>query len=287
MVCLAGAVGFLCLPPAAMLLGQDFFVFVGQHLIESRQRLWLLGFWLGVLMSGVAFTAVVLPRQCHELPKTVVRKSYHVLALLLFVPGQLLQPETMRLAYAASFALLCTLELVRNARVGALSDLLQRLIDEHKDERDGGVVVLTHIYLLLGCAFPSFLCPHTTKEVKGAMRILLSLSGVLIVGVGDTAASVYGKLCGRRRWHPQAGPKTVEGTFAGALSSTAAAGFTVYLATRWGGARAEWDGSWLPTACAVGVATAAAAVLEAFTMQIDNLVLSVWYFILLSTATGV
>jgi hypothetical protein len=35
------------------------------------------------------------------------------------------------------------------------------------------------------------------------------------------------------------------------------------------------------------VATAAAAVLEAFTQQIDNLVLSVWYFILLSAAIGV
>jgi hypothetical protein len=56
--------------------------------------------------------------------------------------------------------------------------------------------------------------------------MLLPLSGVLIVGVGDTAASVYGKLRGRTPWCrlPSAPPKTVEGTLAGSRETASERG---------------------------------------------------------------
>ena len=41
-----------------------------------------------------------------------------------------------------------TLELVRLARLGAVSALLQRFVDEHKDERDGGVVLRLLAFLV-------------------------------------------------------------------------------------------------------------------------------------------
>ena len=294
---LAGSVGFLCIPPASFLLEQHFLLWVAAHVTETRERLALLVYWLVVLGAVVEYMAVIFPQQRSSLPKTVVRKSYHILALLLFGPGQVLQPEMLRLAYAAAFALLCTLELVRGARLRRLSDLLQRFVDEHKDDRDGGVVVLTHIYLLLGCAIPSFLCPHSVAEREGHFGILLPLSGVLIVGVGDTAASIYGKLCGRTRWNsgrnwpPDAGgkgasgSKTVEGTIAGAVCTVAAAGLCVCLGGGVKGPLAAEPSGWAWGACAVVAATAAAMSLEAFTEQIDNLVLPLWYFTMLSAAT--
>jgi len=47
-VCLAAAVGCVCLPPASMLLGQHFFVWVWEHMAESNERLALLAYWLAV-----------------------------------------------------------------------------------------------------------------------------------------------------------------------------------------------------------------------------------------------
>ena len=303
---LVGSVGVLCIPSVSFLLGQHFFVWVAAHIAETYERLALLAYWLAALGAVVAYMAVIFPRQRLSLPKTIVRKSYHILALLLFGPGQVLQPETMRLAYAASFALLCTLELVRGARLGWVSDMLQRLVDEHKDERDGGVVVLTHIYLLLGCAIPSFLCPYATAERRGGFNMLLPLAGVLIVGIGDTAASVYGKMCGRTLWHKipisssargkgggggggasgGANSKTIEGTVAGALCTLVGAGLAVCVGGGVGGLPETGSGAWVPAALGVAVASLAAMSLEAFTEQIDNLVLPLWYFTMLSVAIG-
>ena len=108
-VCLIATVGVVCLPPPSFLLGTHFVVWVALHVAETSSRGALLSYWLLVLGTVVVYMALVFPRQRSALPKTVVRKAYHILALLLFVPGQLLQPETQRLAYAAALALLCAL----------------------------------------------------------------------------------------------------------------------------------------------------------------------------------
>ena len=108
-VCLIATVGVVCLPPPSFLLGTHFVVWVALHVAETSSRAALLAYWLLVLGTVVVYMALVFPRQRSALPKTVVRKAYHILALLLFVPGQLLQPETQRLAYAAALALLCAL----------------------------------------------------------------------------------------------------------------------------------------------------------------------------------
>ena len=108
-VCLTATVGVVCLPPPSFLLGTHFVVWVALHVAETSSRAALLAYWLLVLGTVVVYMALVFPRQRSALPKTVVRKAYHILALLLFVPGQLLQPETQRLAYAAALALLCAL----------------------------------------------------------------------------------------------------------------------------------------------------------------------------------
>jgi len=79
--------------------------------------------------------------------------------------------------------------------------------------------VLTHIYLLLGCAAPAWLTQG--GPLRSGLRPLFPFAGVLAVGVGDTAAAVFGTYFGRTPWAKpeEGGPddspgsgKTVEGT---------------------------------------------------------------------------
>lgn len=59
------------------------------------------------------------------------------------------------------------------------------------DSRDAGYVVLTHTYLLLGCALPVWL--HTSAaDVMSDGRCasaLPGLAGILMLGIGDAAVN--------------------------------------------------------------------------------------------------
>ena len=53
------------------------------------------------------------------------------------------------------------------------------------DERDGGAMFVTHIFLLVGCGIPVFLSNGLGTQT-GAM------AGILSIGVGDAVASIMG-----------------------------------------------------------------------------------------------
>ncbi len=60
------------------------------------------------------------------------------------------------------------------------------------DHRDEGSIVLTHIYLLLGCALPVFISFFVLRGIYSATSLLIALSGVAVTGLGDAAASYCG-----------------------------------------------------------------------------------------------
>jgi dolichol kinase len=103
--------------------------------------------------------------------------------------------------------------------------------------------------------------------------VLMGLSGTIIIGVGDTAASLFGQLFGRRPIHAGS-KKTVEGTVAGIVLSLGswllllhAVGLLPPLASARG---AMW-------AAQLMAATVGAGLLEAATSQLDNILLPLWY----------
>ena len=101
-------------------------------------------------------------------------------------------------------------------------------------------------------------------------RHLAIFSGVLSVGIGDAVASVVGSKHGVTKW--PGSPKTYLGTAASVASQLAFAGLWAALYGPLDVADTLW----------VAASISAISVMEAVTEQVDNVVLPLTLFILLS-----
>ncbi|KAB5592498.1 Dolichol kinase [Ceratobasidium theobromae] len=136
------------------------------------------------------------------------RKYFHALAVLMFVPGISWDPAFTHLALSLAFALFTFAEYIRYFAIYPFGAAVHVFLSEFLDEKDSGTAILSHFYLLTGCALPVWL--------ESPWRVL-GLAGVIVLGVGDALASIIGKRLGTSRWFPSSG-KTVEGTVAFAVS---------------------------------------------------------------------
>ncbi|KAI8921606.1 hypothetical protein BC831DRAFT_418453 [Entophlyctis helioformis] len=236
-------------------------------------------YWTFLLMLAIAVASTWTPSS-HHAHINARRKYFHALAFCMFVPCYILDTEFMVLAFAVSVAGLVFVECVRVYRVANLQVRIQPFFAQFLDSRDNGPVVLSHLYLLVGCALPVWLAWLGRPAVEpvadsGDAGVEMSgLAGVLALGVGDALASLVGKAVGRVKWARR--DKSVEGTagfVAGVLASmwaiAAASGHAV---------RVQW------TAATVG-GVVCTALLEAFSEQNDNLVIPLYLFAMLNLAS--
>ncbi|KAG8468723.1 hypothetical protein KFE25_013806 [Diacronema lutheri] len=251
-------------------------------LLARPVRLALLGYWLALAAAGTALISAVRTR----MPLILVRKLYHALAVLLFLPAMLVELQLMRLAFAVAIALLLALEYVRVARAPPLARPLSAFLRRYTDARDAGPLITTHIYLLLGCALPVLATPSAAPSIGQTAQpavVLPPMAGILALGVGDSMASYVGVRFGRTRWPGTA--KTVEGTAAAVGAIVVGAGALCAASAAVAPARGD-RGDDASAALGVLGATIATCVLEAVTDQIDNLFLPLHYFCALRVALG-
>ena len=159
------------------------------------------------------------------------------------------------------------LEFVRTYKIEPLSSILNSAFALFIDEKDRGALVLTNIYLLVGTFAPVWIAshPHLTSNH------LAIYSGVLSVGIGDAVASVVGSMHGRTKWPGTF--KTVEGTLASVAAQLAFVGL-------WAAAT-HFEFNAVSVSVIVGSITIS-SVMEALTQQVDNLVLPLTLYIMLS-----
>jgi len=248
--------------------------------IEQSSLVWLWEYMtsdggMPLKLSGffVAILAVMLPltpTRFEQSQQIIVRKYFHLIGVVMFLPGVLLHAHFMCLAFAVSFSILLVLEALRIARVPPVASLLDQAIAAYLDTRDQGTMVLTHIYLLLGCALPVWHAVFCHRDINSARGALVALAGCTVVGVGDAVASCVGVLYGRTRWPGT--HKTVEGSVAMLLSMLLfQASILFYTGST------MRDGAWVR----LFFSDVLACLLEGCTDQIDNLVVPLYHVALL------
>ncbi len=141
------------------------------------------------------------------------RKFFHALAVFLFLPGIALDPAFTHLGFSLAFSIFVFAEYIRYYALYPFGAALHVFMSEFLDHKDSGPVILSHFYLLTGCAGPLWLEGHSR---------ILQQTGVLVLGVGDALASVVGRRYGKTYW-PGGSSKTVEGTAAFIASIMASA----------------------------------------------------------------
>lgn len=236
----------------------------------SFQQLCIVTVYMGLI--GITVAAVSWHLSRNRASNTSIRKIFHILIVLVFVPGLIYQCTFLFVASGVALATFILLELVRIMKVKPFAEILQQAVKSFADEKDAGLVAMTPIYLLVGCSLPIWLhpCPCDLTDTAG-FDLLPLMAGVISVGLGDTAASVIGSKFGRIHWPNSI--KTIEGTIAAFVVQALILPLLIYL------------GLVQSSALIIAKYTATIAInslVETFTDQVDNLVLPLLTFILLS-----
>ena len=192
---------------------------------------------------------------------------FHVLVVAVHVSGAVVDIHFTSMASQLVLGVFILLEFVRATKIEPLASVLNSAFALFVDEKDRGALVLTNIYLLVGTFAPVWIACQRHL----ASNHLALYSGVLSVGIGDAVASVVGSMHGRRKWPGTS--KTVEGTATSVAAQLAFVGC-------WAAATA-FDLNFVSVAVIVGSITAS-SVMEALTQQVDNLVLPLTLYIMLS-----
>ena len=142
----------------------------------SYQNLELVFYWSFILIVTLL---VIQPNQLQWRP-TILRKYFHALTLIMFLPSLLFAHRFTVIALSVGFALLVGLEYVRYGCFWPFGSNLDHYMKLFVDDRDEGPLILTHIYLLLGSAVTIWL------DMNSKFGTLARFSGLVIISVGDS-----------------------------------------------------------------------------------------------------
>ena len=254
------------------------------NVLPGNLRLLICGYCLAVLILGIS--AVLSLTTYVEVDTR--RKGFHGVMVIMLLPTIFFDPCFFSLALALILAAFLLLDLFRASQLPPVSRPLTNFLAPYVDGRDHrGPVIVSHIFLLIGCAIPLWLSlvdlprigtdPWQGWEVSE--RNLSMVSGVICVGMGDAAASLVGRRYGKTKWY-WGGGKSLEGSLAFALAVTVGLMFA-YTWLRVGG-WVSWD-DFNPTLALMRCIAAAsgASVLESvLTAANDNVIVPIGLWLL-------
>ncbi|KAL3318235.1 hypothetical protein Ciccas_003106 [Cichlidogyrus casuarinus] len=252
-----------CIPTAYMIfLTCKFQLFISYKLFIdycnefylTAQAFALLSFWS--LLVTLSIIVVIISSKSN-ISLFSLRKAFHFLAFLVFFTGLLVSPVLLSQCSALVLMAFCLVELVRLCNNGQAGAYLNRILNPFRSSLDTGRLLFTPIALLLGMSLPLWWPLHESHLSKLKTAPPRAWSGVLSIAVGDSFAALVGKRWGKTRW-----PFTHK-TLLGSFASFASQAFVWYLIC----CHTQWNPIKALPAIALGT------LLEAYTQQIDNLII--------------
>nr|CAG4651243.1 EOG090X0BFL [Simocephalus serrulatus] len=261
--------GVLVLPTMFWVLKKNPVIwFLVDFVFLNSTRVLLIGYWVACTIS--ALTIAWRYGGGSSIKLTVLRKYFHGVVIAVYLPGIFLDFELLFVASVIVLAAFILLESIRVYNLEYVGDILNNSMTGFLDEKDQGILILTHIYLLVGCSLPIWIFP--LKAAADAKDYLLLCSGVVSLGIGDTAASIGGTWWGKTKYPGSS--KSVEGT----LCSISAEIF-FFFALFYSGALGASSLA-VPWSNFI-ISAVVSSLVEAYTTQVDNLVLPLVMYILL------
>ncbi|KAF5282984.1 hypothetical protein FQA39_LY04855 [Lamprigera yunnana] len=251
------------------ILRQSPLLWIFSFLFEDISKSKMVIYW--TLCSIGAIIAVKQQITGKKKATPAVRKVFHVFTVAVYIPGLIFQCSLIYLASGVVFGIFAMLEILRILNIPPFGGLLQKGFLMYRDEKDTGCIALTPLYLLVGCSLPMWIHPAPCDMSDSAgFNLLPVMSGVLAIGVGDTAASVVGTTIGKHFWPGT--KKTMEGTLGCIVSQ---------LVVIWALVSIGFLNPNNDSLLKIVVAVIIGSLVEASTNQIDNLALPLILFIIL------
>jgi len=292
---------YVLLPTEPLNWLMDFILFQPKESLVSR-RVSVLLYWIILCICGVCFApngtsedaetgffkpianwnarnALTMPKKIEKpieakrglklssIPNIILRKYYHLLATMLFLPAIIIEPVFCAVSFCIGLTFFILAEYIRIIELYPIGAPLNRFMKSYCDSRDSGELILTHSYLLVGCSLPLF-----AAQISKSKNWLLSVSGVLILGIGDSFASLVGTEFGRHKWS-KSSQKSVEGTTAGIISILLLINIVQFFVDRSMKMFVSFH-----SFCQIVFPTVLGGLFEAATVQIDNLFLPIVYY---------
>lgn len=171
------------------------------HIFATHQRISLFSLWLATVAGCVSFSTSwsSMIGQTNSL----VRKVFHLAICVIFISGYNQDIEFTSFASGGMIILMSLLELIRGWSLWPFGSYLEKVCRSLRGKWDNRYLTLSHIYLLTGTMLPIWLTP------PGYESKLVYSSGLIAIGIGDTAAAVVGTIYGRNKF--KRSEKTLEG----------------------------------------------------------------------------
>ncbi|RWS29969.1 dolichol kinase-like protein [Leptotrombidium deliense] len=191
---------------------------------------------------------------------TSTRKFFHIVFDIIFIVGLKNDVELLYFSSASMLYVLLIMEIVRVLNMPPLARYIDQSFNTFRDEKDAGIITVTHVYLLIGICVPLWIYPSSNNIT------IHTASGLIAAGFGDTAAAFFGSRYGKHKW--PSSQKTFEGSLAAFVSQVIASLFLFsYLNLRFS----------FNEIMAILLAALFTCVVEAVTQQIDNLLIPLYF----------
>ncbi|KAA8912396.1 hypothetical protein TRICI_003513 [Trichomonascus ciferrii] len=229
-----------------------------EYALGDRTHQWVLGAWGGFL----AICAPLVMGKSGGWKLDQRRKVWHFCVVLMFLPAGAIDAPFTGLAFGVALTLFLASEVVRACAIPPWGARLHAALLPYTDRRDVcGPVIVSHIFLLLGIALP--------------IMLVGSPAGILCLGLGDAAASLFGRRYGRHKW-PGGSRKSIEGSAAFVVSVVVG-----LLASRLLGYPD------MPSFLRMTLTAALTAALEATSAMNDNVIVPLFMLVVLHSCSSV